>query len=109
MRKKSTILNKITAIVLAIVMVTALFTGCGAESTPAQNGLSAYELASLIYRSHEQVTAVDSPEEALEIGRLIAGKDGVIVAFGSTSLAWKLAAVNKSGLNTLEKKRRTNR
>lgn len=71
--------------------------------------LSAYELASLIYRSHEQVTAVDSPEEALEIGRLIAGKDGVIVAFGSPSLAWKLAAVNKSGLNTLEKKRHTNR
>lgn len=71
--------------------------------------LSAYELASLIYRSHEQVTAVDSPEEALEIGRLIAGKDGVIVAFGSPSLAWKLAAANKSGLNTLEKKRHTNR
>ena len=45
MRKRGAVFNKITALVLAIVMVAALIACCGAkpgnEPTSAQNGLSA--------------------------------------------------------------------
>ena len=34
---------------------------------------------------HENVTAADSPEEAVEMARLLAGKEDVIIAFGSLS------------------------
>lgn len=45
--------------------------------------LHAYELAQEAQHYHPSVTAVDSPEEAAEVGKLLAGKDGVIVAVGS--------------------------
>ena len=48
-------------------------------------GLEAYDLAVEVAKVHPQVTAVDSPEEAVEISRLLAGKEGVILAFGSLS------------------------
>lgn len=55
--------------------------------TPPDNprALHAYELAKTAADCHPSVTALDSLEEAAELGRLLAGKDGVIVAFGSLS------------------------
>lgn len=47
--------------------------------------MHAYELAQEIARLHPNVTAVDSLEEAVEMSYLLAGKDDVIIAFGSLS------------------------
>lgn len=60
--------------------------------TPPDNprAMKAYDLAKEIARVHEKVTAVDSLEEAVEISRLLAGKDDVIVAFGSLSYLGRL-------------------
>lgn len=69
------------------------------ESVPS------YELAVQIFRSHKQVTATDSPEEASEIARLMAGKDGVIVVCGARRLLGKVASI----VNTLEHKRHKTR
>lgn len=52
--------------------------------------LSAYELAQAVARYHPDVTAVDSLEEAVEMSYLLAGKDDVIVAFGSLSFLGRL-------------------
>lgn len=55
--------------------------------TPPHNerGMQAYELAQLAASYHQSVTAVDSLEEAVEMGRLLAGREGIVVAFGSLS------------------------
>ena len=60
--------------------------------TPPNNkrGMSAFELAGRIREINPKVTAADSVEEALEEAALIAGKDGVILAFGSLSYQGKL-------------------
>ena len=60
--------------------------------TPPQNprALSAYELAVAAKEYHPNVTAVDSVEEAVEMAELLAGKEGVIVAFGSLSYLGRL-------------------
>lgn len=60
--------------------------------TPPENprAMPAYELAREIAKVHTKVTAVDSLEEAVEMGRLLAGKDDVIVAFGSLSYLGRL-------------------
>lgn len=65
--------------------------------TPPRNlgGLEAYDLAVEVARVHPQVTAVDSLEEALEISRLLAGKEDVILAFGSLSYLGKLIKLVK--------------
>ena len=42
-------------------------------------------MAEVVRRVHENVTAADSPEEAVEMARLLAGKEDVIIAFGSLS------------------------
>ena len=65
--------------------------------TPPQNsrGLVAYDLAVEVAKVHPQVTAVDSPEEAVEISRLLAGKEDVILAFGSLSYLGKLIKLVK--------------
>ena len=47
--------------------------------------MSSCELAEVVRRVHENVTAADSPEEAVEMARLLAGKEDVIIAFGSLS------------------------
>ena len=54
--------------------------------------LPAYELAEAIRPFHKQVTAADSVEEALEMAALLAGDDGVIIAFGSLSYLGSLKA-----------------
>lgn len=55
--------------------------------------LSAYELATEVAKVHPNVTAVDSLEEAVEISYLLAGKEDVIIAFGSLSFMGKLLAI----------------
>lgn len=52
--------------------------------------MSSYELAQAIVRYHPDVTAVDSLEEAVEMSYLLAGKEDVIVAFGSLSFLGRL-------------------
>lgn len=52
--------------------------------------MSSYELAQAVARYHPDVTAVDSLEEAVEMSYLLAGKDDVIVAFGSLAFLGRL-------------------
>ena len=60
--------------------------------TPPDNprALSAYELARQIAEVHPNVTAADSLEEAVEMSRLLAGKNDCIIAFGSLSFLGRL-------------------
>ncbi len=60
-------------------------------ATPNQaRTMSAYELATEVAKVHRNVTAVDSLEEAVEMAYLLAGKEDVIIAFGSLSFTGKL-------------------
>jgi dihydrofolate synthase/folylpolyglutamate synthase len=63
--------------------------------TPPENprALHAYELAGEIVKTHPSVTAVDSLEEAVEMSYLLAGKDDVIIAFGSLSYMGRLMRI----------------
>ena len=63
--------------------------------TPPENprALPAYELAQEIAKVHPLVTAVDSLEEAVEVARMLAGKEDVIIAFGSLSYLGKLKKI----------------
>lgn len=72
--------------------------------TPPDNprAMSAYELAEEIAKVHPKVTAADSLEEAVEMSRLLAGKEDCIVAFGSLSFQGKLAEIIE---NTAKKKK----
>ena len=55
--------------------------------------MSAYELAQEVAKVHPYVTAVDSLEEAVELSRMLAGKDDVIVAFGSLSFLGRIMEI----------------
>lgn len=57
----------------------------------------AYELAGEVRRYHGNVTAADSLEEAVEMARLLAGKDDVILAFGSLSFLGDLIRIAENG------------
>ena len=63
--------------------------------TPPDNprALSAYELAQEAAKLHGNVTAADSLEEAVEMGRLLAGKEDVILAFGSLSFLGRVMEI----------------
>lgn len=63
--------------------------------TPPNNkrALPGYELAGEISKVHSQVSAVDSIEEAVEVAYLLAGKDDVIISFGSLSFAGKIIEI----------------
>lgn len=68
-------------------------------ATPNQaRTLSSYELATEVAKVHKNVTAVDSLEEAVEMAYLLAGKEDVIIAFGSLSFTGNL-------MNILEKRK----
>ena len=60
--------------------------------TPPENprALPALDLAQEVAKVHPSVTAAASLEEALEMARLLAGKDDVILAFGSLSYLGRL-------------------
>ncbi len=60
---------------------------------PGPRGMRAYDLAGEVAKVHPQVTAADSLEEAVEISRLLAGKDDVIIAFGSLSYLGRLKEI----------------
>lgn len=63
--------------------------------TPPENprAMGAYELAQEIAKVHPQVTAVDSLEEAVEMARLLAEPEDVILAFGSLSYLGRLIKI----------------
>ncbi len=63
--------------------------------TPPGNprAMAAYELAQEVAEVHKNVTAVDSLEEAVEMSRLLAGKEDVILAFGSLSFLGRLMEI----------------
>lgn len=67
--------------------------------TPPDNprALPAYELAREVALVHPQVTAVDSLEEAVEMSALLAGKEDVIIAFGSLSYLGRLTEIVEKG------------
>lgn len=50
---------------------------------PDKRALSAYELAVEVSKVHPKATGADSLAEACELSVLLAGKDGMVVAFGS--------------------------
>ena len=55
--------------------------------------MPAYELAAEAAKVHPDVTAADSLEEAVEMSLLLAGTDGVILAFGSLSYLGRLTEI----------------
>ena len=59
---------------------------------PPENprALPAYELAKVASMYHSKVTSADSVEEAVEVAELLAGKEDVIIAFGSLSYLGRL-------------------
>lgn len=63
--------------------------------TPPDNprALPAYELAKEVALMHPKVTAVDSLEEAVEMSSLLAGREDVIIAFGSLSYLGRLMEI----------------
>lgn len=63
--------------------------------TPPNNprAMHSYELAREIAGVHPKVTAVDSLEEAVEMSLLLAGKEDVILAFGSLSYLGRLTEI----------------
>lgn len=63
--------------------------------TPPENprGMNAYELAAQVAQVHPMVTAADSLEEAVEMSYLLAGKEDVIIAFGSLSYLGRLIRI----------------
>ena len=63
--------------------------------TPPGNSraLPAYELALEVAKVHPKVTSVDSLEEAVEMSQLLAGDEGVIIAFGSLSYLGRLMEI----------------
>lgn len=63
--------------------------------TPPDNprAFPAYELAREVAKVHPGVTAVDSLEEAVEMAGLLAGKEDVIIAFGTLSFVGRLMEI----------------
>ena len=78
-----------------ILRLTAPFAEHIIAVTPPGNprALPAYELAQEAALVHPRVTAVDSLEEAAEMSALLAGKEDVIIAFGSLSYLGRLTEI----------------
>ena len=57
-----------------------------------ERALPALDLAKQIREYNPNVTATDSVEEAVEMAKLMAGEDGVVLAFGSLSYMGRLRA-----------------
>ena len=75
-----------------IIELTAKYAESVITVTTPNNprALPAYELACAVSGVCPNVTAVDSLEEAVEMSRLLAGKDDCIIAFGSLSFLGQL-------------------
>lgn len=63
--------------------------------TPPENprALPAYELAQEAAKFHPKVTAADSLEEAVEMSRLLAGREDVVVVFGTLSFMGRMIKI----------------
>lgn len=63
--------------------------------TPPENSraMHAYDLAQEVAKVHTDVTAVDSLEEAVELSHLLAGKNDVILCFGSLSYLGRILKI----------------
>lgn len=74
--------------------------------TPPENkrAMPGYELAKEVSKVHSRVTAVDSLEEAVEISYLLAGKEDIIIAFGSLSYLGRLISIVKRKSDSKQKK-----
>lgn len=64
--------------------------------TRGERGLSSYELACEVKNFHDNVTALDSVQEAVELSFLLAGKEDVVIAFGSLSYLGELIETVKN-------------
>lgn len=73
--------------------------------TPGERGLPAYELACMVKEYHDNVTATDSVQEAVELAYLLADKDTVIIAFGSLSYLGNLINVVKAASDKESRKK----
>jgi len=82
-----------------VAELTAAKAECIFTLTPQNNprALSALTLAETIRKYNPKVTAADSPEEALEMASLMAGRDGVIIVFGSLSYLGKMMELIQDG------------
>ena len=63
--------------------------------TPPDNprAMHSYDLATEVAKVHPNVTAVDSLEEAVELSHLLAGRDDVILCFGSLSYLGRILKI----------------
>lgn len=68
--------------------------------------LNALDLAQTVREYHPNVTAAGSLEEAVEMAYLLAGKDDVIISFGSLSYLGAMAYVHEDYLKVQKKKLR---
>lgn len=75
-----------------VIAKTARFAQQIITITPPGNkrAMDGYELAGLVAKENPNVTAAGSVEEAVELARLLAGKEDVIIAFGSLSYLGRL-------------------
>lgn len=60
------------------------------------SAVSGLELAAEVSKVHANVTALDSPEEAVEVSFLLAGKEDVIIALGAHSYLGKIMEIVES-------------
>lgn len=73
--------------------------------TPGERGLPAYDLACMVKEYHDNVTATDSVQEAVELAYLLADKETVIIAFGSLSYLGNLINVVKAASDKESRKK----
>lgn len=78
-----------------IIELTAPYADQILTVTPPGNprAMGSYELAQEVAKAHPRVTATDSLEEAVELSHLLAGKEDVILAFGSLSYLGRLMEI----------------
>lgn len=83
-----------------IIELTSRFADQIITITPPNNprALPALDLAKEVAKVHAAVTAAGSLEEAVEMASLLAGKDDVILAFGSLSYLGKLMDIVGYGI-----------
>ena len=67
------------------------------ETPGNKRALPAIELAEAVKHFNKNVTAADSLYEALEMAKMVAGTDGVIVIFGSLSFLGQITELTKNG------------
>lgn len=73
--------------------------------TPGERGLSSYDLACIVKEYHDNVTATDSVQEAVELAYLLADKETVIAAFGSLSYLGNLINIVKAASDKESRKK----